>query len=99
MYFIYVFQFRFSSNNGSRNLIDSVRAISPSFIFNFGKTSGISSFLLGLWKNEYSFFFFTLSESLLEMNHSLSFSNSSFTLRKSVLIRLLLEKSQQKCNV
>ena len=57
MYFICVFQLRFSSNNTPRNFFDSVRAISLLFIFNFGKASGISSFLLGLWKNEYLFFF------------------------------------------
>ena len=81
-----VFQLRFSSNNTPRNYTDSVQAISLLFIFNFGKTSEILSFLLGLWKNEY---FFTLSESLLEMNHSLIFWNSSFTLRKAVLYTYL----------
>ena len=80
----YVFQLRFSSNNTPRNYIDSVQAISPLFIFNLGKTSEILPFLLGLRKNEY-LFFFTLRESLLEMNHSLIFCNSSFTLTKAVL--------------
>ena len=56
MYFICVFRFRFSSSNTPRNLIDSVRAILLSFIFSFDKTSGILSFLLGLWKNEYLVF-------------------------------------------
>ena len=84
MYFICVFQISF--NNTPRNVIDSVQTISLLIIFNFGKTSGISSFLLALWKNEYLFFF--ASESLLEMNYSLIFCNSSFTLRKAVFIFL-----------
>ena len=57
MYFICVFQLRFLSNNTPRNFIDSVRAISLLFTFNFGKTSARCSFLLGLWKNEYLIFF------------------------------------------
>ena len=64
------------------------------FIFSFGKTSGISSFLLGLWENEYLFFFFTISESLLEINHSLILCNSLFTLRKiSIYILGWVEKN------
>ena len=61
MHFICVFQLafksRFLSNKTPRNFIDSVQANPRLFIFNFGKTSRISSFLLGLWKNEYLFFF------------------------------------------
>ena len=60
-----VFQLRLLAHKTQINFIDSVRAISRLFMFNFGKTSGIPSFLLGLWKNEY-LFFFSLSESLLE---------------------------------
>ena len=87
MYFIRVFQLRFSSNNTPKTFTDSVRVFSLSFIFNFSKTNGISPFLLGLWKNDY-LFFFTLSQSLLEMNDSLIFCNSSFSLRKAVFISL-----------
>ena len=72
MYFICVFQLGFSSNKTPRNFIDSVQAISRLFIFSFGKISGISSLLPALWKNDY-LVFFTLSESLLEINHSLIF--------------------------
>ena len=57
MYFICVFQVRFLSSKTPRNFIDSVRAISRLFMFRFGKISGTSSFLLGLSKNEYLFFF------------------------------------------
>ena len=81
------------SKKTPRNFIDTVRAISRLFIFSFGKTSGISSFLLGLWENEYLFFFFTISESLLEINHSLILCNSLFTLRKiSIYILGWVEK-------
>ena len=80
------------SKKAPRNFIDTFRAISQLFIFSFGKTSWISSFLLGLWENEY-LFFFTNSESLLEINHSLIFSNSLFTLRKiSIYILGWVEK-------
>ena len=57
MYFMYVFQLRFSSNKTPINFIDSVRAISGLFIMSFAKTSGISSFLVDLWKNECLGFF------------------------------------------
>ena len=80
-------KFNVSSDKTPRNFIDLVRAISRLFIFSFGKTTGISSFLLGLWKNEY-LDFFTLSESLLEIHYSFIFCNSSFTLRKTVFISL-----------
>ena len=42
------FQLRFLSKKTPRNFIDSVRGISPLFIFSFGKSSGMSSFHLGL---------------------------------------------------
>ena len=87
MYFICMFQLRTSSNKTIRNCVHSVWAISRLFRFSFGKTSRVSCFYLGLWKNKY-LFFFTLSESLSETDHSLIFCNSLFTLRKTVLIFL-----------
>ena len=62
------FQHRFSSSNTPRNFKHSDRSISLLFIFNFGKRSGISSLLLGLWKNDY-FVLLTFSDSLFEINH------------------------------
>ena len=48
-----------------RNLIDSSLCISYLLIISFGMRRGISSFLLGLWKNKY-FVFPTFKESLLQ---------------------------------
>ena len=65
---MYSFQHRFSSTNTPRNFKHSDHSISVLFIFNFGKRSGISSFLLDLEKNEY-FDVLTASDSLFEINH------------------------------
>ena len=52
------------------------------FFLNRGNFSGMSSFLLVLWKNEY-FAFVTLRESLLARKNWLILLNSLFTVAKS----------------
>ena len=47
---------RFSSNNSPRNLMDGILSILSLFILSLGNFSGMSSFLLVLWKNEYFVF-------------------------------------------
>ena len=58
----------------------------------FGKRSGMFSFWLGVWKNEYCVFF-TFSESLFETNQWLTFSNSWFTIWNKYLISLCVKDS------
>ena len=52
------------------------------FFVNLGNFSGMSSFLLVLWKNEY-FAFVTLRKSLLARKNWLILLNSLFTVAKS----------------
>ena len=53
---------------------------------------GISSFLLGIWKNEY-FDFSTFKDSLFAVNQSLMFSSSLFITVKRCLMSFWLNKS------
>ena len=55
-YFCNFFFDVFYTKKTPRNFIDSVRVISLLFIFSFGRASGKSTFLLGLWKNEHFVF-------------------------------------------
>ena len=58
----------FSSIKTPKNFIDSDCLISLLHILSFGRTKGILSFLLGLWKSEY-FVFVTFRDNLLDINH------------------------------
>ena len=69
------------------NFINDFLFIIWLLIKNFGNTSGKSSLLLALWKNE-NFVFLTLKESLFELNHSLIFCNSLLTVEKATLMPL-----------
>ena len=55
-YFCNFFFDVFYTKKTPRNFIDSVGVISLLFIFSFGRASGKSTFLLGLWKNEHFVF-------------------------------------------
>ena len=81
-----VFQLRFSSNN-TRKLIQSGRFHDYLYSILVRLVGGYHFFARFVEKRVFVFFF-TISESLLEMNHFLIVCNSSFTLRKAVFISL-----------
>ena len=60
----------------------------------FGRRRGIAPFLLGLWKNEYFFVFYTFKDSLFAVNQSLMFTNSLCTTVKGCLMSLWLKKGK-----
>ena len=75
----------FSSNRMPRNYIDDCLFITWLLIKSYGNTSGKSFFLQVLWKID---FFLIFKESVLEINHSLIFCNSLFTVKKNVSLCL-----------
>ena len=90
LYLMCSFLLKHSFNKSTKNVIDSVYSISWLFIISFGKRSGMFSFWMGLWKNEY-LGFLMFSESLFETNHWLMFSNSWFTIWNKYLISLCVK--------
>ena len=82
---------RFSSNNTPRNLIDGILSILSLFISSLGNFSGMSSFSLALWQNEY-FAFVMLRESLLARHYWWILLNSLFTVANGTMI-LQIEKN------
>ena len=78
---------RFSSNGMPINFIDDCLFITWLLTKGFGNTSGQSSLLLAFWKTEI-FIFLMFKESLFEINHSLIFYNSLFTVQKRTLTSL-----------
>ena len=80
MYLIWTFHVKFSSRKTPKNFMDSDCLISLLHIFSFGRTDGILSYLLGLWKKNEYFIFVTFKNSLLGINYWLIVCNSMLTI-------------------
>ena len=82
------------SNKTPRSLIDFSLCISYLLITRFGRPREISSFLLGLWKNEY-FVFSTFKLNLFAGGQSLMFTSLSFATVKRCL--MLIKDFSRRC--
>ena len=81
------FHDRFSSNRMPRSFMNNGLFISWILIKSFGNISCKWSLPLTLWKTENSFFLM-FKKNLFEINHSLIFYNSLFTVEKRMLMSL-----------
>ena len=82
------------SNKTPRSLIDFSLCISQLLIIRFGRRREISSFLLGLLKNQ-CFVFSTFKLNLFAVNQSLMFTSLSFTTVKRCL--MLIKDFSRRC--